>query len=308
MTTSVKLGAFGLALAAVFVAALVVGSAIGPVSATDRAAHRAGAPTVQSAPAAQGGTGWTDGVDEGGQPQGLAAAADGYTITPAATALPAVQPAAFTFQIIGPAGRAVTAFTPVHDQQLQLVVVRRDLTGYQHLHPTMAPDGTWSAALTRPGPGAYKAFADFQPAGHDRELTLALDLSAAGDFAPVPLAAPTATFTVDGYQAALVGRLVAGRESAVTFTVTGDGGRPVADLQPYLAAYGHLVVLRTGDLAYLPVHPGAVLGDGQTPGGLKLAFGADVPTPGLYRLFLEFKAGDAVHTAEFTVDAEKGAT
>lgn len=35
------------------------------------------------------------------------------------------------------------------------------------------------------------------------------------------------------------------------------GTHPVTDLQPYLGAYGHLVALRQGDLAYLHVHPGA---------------------------------------------------
>ena len=39
--------------------------------------------------------------------------------------------------------------------------IRRDLTGFQHLHPTMAPDGTWSIDLTLAEPGSYRAIADF---------------------------------------------------------------------------------------------------------------------------------------------------
>ena len=45
-----------------------------------------------------------------------------------------------------------------------------------------------------------------------------------------------------------------GQESELTLSVSRDG-RPVTDLQPYLGAYGHLVVLRDGDLAYLHAHP-----------------------------------------------------
>lgn len=311
MTTPVKLGVFGLALAAVFAAALAVGSAIGPVSAADRA-HRGTAHGDQADMAGMAGMdhpGTTGpavhGLADGARPQGLAVSADGFTIVPTGAGLAAGQPGTFSFRITGPDGNAVTAFTTVHDKQLHLVVVRRDLAGYQHVHPAQAPDATWSVALTLPAPGAYKAFADFQPAGH-AEMTLAVDLLAAGAFVPEPLAAPAAISAVDGYQVALSGQLVAGRGSALTFSVSKDG-RPVTDLQPCLAAYGHLVALRVGDLAYLHVHPGGVPGDGHTPAGPQVTLHADVPTAGVYRLFLEFKAGDTVHTAEFTAVADKGA-
>ena len=46
----------------------------------------------------------------------------------------------------------------------------------------------------------------------------------------------------------------------------------MTDLQPYLGAYGHLVALRDGDLAYLHVHPGEH-GDGRA----RVGFDAEVP-------------------------------
>jgi hypothetical protein len=76
----------------------------------------------------------------------------------------------------------------------------------------------------------------------------------------------------------------------------------VTDLQPYLAAYGHLVALRQGDLAYLHVHPEGVPGDGKTPAGPEIAFVAEVPSAGGYRLFLDLQHDGVVRTAEFTVD------
>ena len=51
-------------------------------------------------------------------------------------------------------------------------------------------------------------------------------------------------------------------------------------LEPYLGAFGHLVAIRAGDLAYLHVHP-----EGET--GLR--FVVDVPTAGVYRLFLGYQ-------------------
>ena len=59
---------------------------------------------------------------------------------------------------------------------------------------------------------------------------------------------------MDGYTVTLDGDLTAGADAKLTLSVSRDG-KPVTDLQPYLAAYGHLVALRDGDLAYLHVHP-----------------------------------------------------
>jgi hypothetical protein len=84
-------------------------------------------------------------------------------------------------------------------------------------------------------------------------------------------------------------------------------GKPVTDLQPYLCAYGHLVALRSGDLAYLHVHPGGEPGDGKTEPGPGISFIATAPSTGSYRLFLDFKHRGVARTAVFTVQAGDGA-
>ncbi len=100
---------------------------------------------------------------------------------------------------------------------------------------------------------------------------------------------------MDGYTVDLRGELAAGRESQLTLTVARDGV-PVTDLQPYLGAYGHLVVLRAGDLAYLHVHPVDDARGAAAPGP-DVRFGVSSPSVGTYRLFLDFRHGDAVRTA-----------
>jgi hypothetical protein len=161
----------------------------------------------------------------------------------------------------------------------------------------MAADGTWSVPLAVGAPGAYRVFADFQPAGRADGLTLGVDVPAPGDYRPRPLPAPARSTTVDGYTVTLTGALTPGASSPVTLSVS-RGGRPVTDLQPYLGAYGHLVALREGDLAYLHVHPGA----GRTAGPA-ITFNAEVPSAGTYRLYLDFRHGGKVRTAEFTAVA-----
>lgn len=76
---------------------------------------------------------------------------------------------------------------------------------------------------------------------------------------------------------------------------------PVRNLEPHLGAFGHLVALRQGDLAYLHVHPEGQPGDGRTAPGPQVRFGAEFPSAGAYRLYLDFRHDGVVRTAEFTV-------
>lgn len=167
------------------------------------------------------------------------------------------------------------------------------------------------APWTRPAPrpafhhplaGDYRVFADFTPAGDPAGgLTLGADVSVSGDYRTTPLPAPARVAEVGGYRVELTGDLTTSA-SMLTLPVS-KGGVPVADLQPYLGAYGHLVALRQGDLAYLHVHPQGEPGDGKTPAGPGIGFHAQAPSPGNYRLYLDFQHEGVVRTAEFTVAA-----
>jgi hypothetical protein len=207
------------------------------------------------------------------------------------------------FTVTGPDGMPVTEYQTEHDKELHLIAVRRDLTDFQHVHPVRDPDGTWNVPLDLPSAGEYRVFADFTPVGHDGGLVLGADLSVPGDYAPQSLPTPASTADLpDGYAVAQQGVLVPGESSRLTLTVTRDGV-PLTDLDPYLAAYGHLVALRAGDLAYLHVHPAGEPGDGVTAAGPAITFFADVPTTGDYRLYLDFQHQGVVRTAAFTVHA-----
>jgi len=227
---------------------------------------------------------------------------DGYTLQLVERSLPAGQQIPMRFAILGPGGEPVADYQVAHDKELHLIVVRRDLTGFQHVHPTRAGDGTWSVPLDLPTAGEYRVFADFVPTGHSG-ITLGADLAVAGSFAPQPLAAGSRTAEVDGYTVTLDGDLAAGESSELTLSVSRDGV-PVTDLQPYLAAYGHLVALRDGDLAYLHVHPAGEPGDGVTPAGPGITFYAEIPSAGNYGLFLDFQHNGVVRTAVFTAHAD----
>ncbi|MFE3292835.1 hypothetical protein [Rhodococcus sp. NPDC059234] len=286
MNTATKLAGYAGGLAVVFTAALGLGAATGtPTDVTsDHATHEAAADA---------------GHAEAATPAGLQVAEQGYTLSEIAAPAAANQPGALTFRIVGPDGAPVTAFDELHEKQLHLIAVRTDTSGFRHVHPTLGADGTWSIDWTWARGGTYRVFADFQPSGGPGQLTLGRNVDVAGDLAPTPLPAPSQVAEVDGYRVTLGGDLTT-EGGPLTLTVAKDG-RPVTDLQPYLGAYGHLVALRAGDLAYLHVHPQGEPGDGVTAPGPDITFHAQAPSDGSYRLYLDFQHENVVRTAEFTV-------
>ena len=224
---------------------------------------------------------------------GLAVAGDGYQLAVTDTTLSAGEATRFTFSVVDADG-PVRQFGEEGGVRMHLIVVRRDLTGYQHLHPTLE-DGRWQTELTLPDAGVYRAYADFERNG--KKTVLASDLFAAGLFTPATLPAPASSVDVDGYRVELDGHAEAGVETTITYRLT-RAGNPV-DVEPYLGAAGHLVALREGDLAYLHVHPLAErLGE--------ISFAASFPTAGQYRLFLQFKDAGLVQTAALTLDVGRG--
>ncbi|MET9922522.1 hypothetical protein ABZZ04_36470 [Streptomyces sp. NPDC006435] len=250
-----------------------------------------------SAHGAHGGHG-DQGAHGGGRPGGLSVSENGYTLEFDSTIL-AAGTQRIGFRVLGPDGLAVTEFVPEHEKELHFIAVRRDTSGFQHVHPVRDGKGTWSVELTLE-PGDWRFFTDIHPAGHDGTMTLGIDVAVAGVYDPRPLPGATGVAQIGEYTVALDGRLLPGEASELTLTVSRNN-HPVTDLQPYLAAYGHLVALRVGDLGYLHVHPEGEPGDGVTAPGPEIAFMAVAPSAGTYRLYLDFQHDGVVRTAEFTV-------
>jgi len=229
---------------------------------------------------------------------GLSLSAGGFTLIPGGTTFAAGVAQQFSFRILGPDGKAVTRFVVNHDKLMHFVVARHDLTGFQHLHPAMAPDGTWTIPLTLPSAGIWRLYADFvtlDPAGQQVPLALAVDATVAGAYNPVALPPAARTAVVDGFTVTMEGTAQVNAAQPLSLRVFDSGGAPVADLERYLGAYGHLVVLRDGDLGYLHVHP-----EDQLVGGA-VKFWIAAPSVGTYRMFFEFQKSGTVHRAEFTV-------
>lgn len=293
MSAGIKLLAFTLALAVVFGGAVVAGGAIDPEREQPAEEHDPMPPHAEDT---------TDeehedmsATDDQAHPvRGLGVAEDGLRVVADDPAVPRGETAELRFRVVDAEGSTVRDFDVEHDKRLHLIIVRRDLTGFQHLHPKQNEDGSWSAALRLNDAGSYRLFADFVRDGEPHTLATDLRVDGTADLHALP--APTAQAKSDGgYDVRLdAGPARPGAGTSLRFSITKDGR--AIQTEPYLGAGGHLVALREGDLAFLHVHP--------TDDHGAIAFAATFPTQGRYRLFLQFQHDGRVHTAAFTKEVK----
>ena len=224
------------------------------------------------------------------------------------------QPVRLAFTVRHPDTRAtVFSFATVHEKQFHLFVVSHDLEYYDHVHPEMQNDGSWAIDVTLPAAGYYKLIADFLPLGGTPQVVPRLLAAGdAGDLVGARANLPSEDDlrkTAGSMDVALslpTDGLVAGRDETLRYHILdAKTGRPVTDLEPYLAAFGHTLVLSEDTLDFVHAHPVEQLPENivTAAGGPDLTFKALLPKPGRYRLWTQLKRDDVITTARFTVTA-----
>ena len=224
-------------------------------------------------------------------------------------------------------GEAVTDFVRLHDQFFHLFVVSQDLDWFQHIHPVMDDEGMWSIDVTLPASGYYKVLSDFVPVGGTSQfiahplVTAGYDGDIIADSAALTADTETSK-TVDGLTATLAfdpAPFIAGLYGHLNlFFTNADSGEPVLDLQTYLGAFGHTLILSADLVDYVHSHP-LDLSEGfdeetgpmmfMIPmgvdaeclrGGPRITFDGLMPHAGLYRAFTQVRWKDELRTFAFT--------
>jgi hypothetical protein len=238
------------------------------------------------------------------------------------------EKATLRFKIFHPgSGEPIKKFESVHERQYHLFVISQDMEYFQHIHPEERPDGTWTIDVTLPKAGYYKVLSDFLPSGGASQFIARPLVTAgyAGDLAAdsahlVPdtvftktVSDITATLSTDppAFSVGQYGHLTFQLSDAVT-------GRPITDLQTYLGAFGHTLIMSEDMADYVHSHPLDILAqpddDGGPPqfvippgadlealrGGPTVTFEGLWPKPGLYRAWTQFRRHDKVSTFSFT--------
>ena len=212
-----------------------------------------------------------------------------------------------SFKLYGLDGHAFgpNDLTLAHEKKMHLLLVRDDMQGFQHVHPDYKKE-KWTVSVNVPEAGHYQMYVDIDPE-EEEPTVLRVPLTIGGPTAkknpPVPNAAMSAD---DGaYRVALdvAGALKSGDETRLTFVVT-ENGKPAANIDPYLGAYGHVVLLRHGDVDdFFHVHPVTE----TKPADGRVQFDAVFPVTGRYTLYAQFNVKGTVRTFPITVDVhDKG--
>lgn len=229
-------------------------------------------------------------------------------------AFSANTPTLYSFSIVDDQGNTTKDFEVTHTKQMHVIVVRKDLANFQHVHPDFDPgSGIFTLSnLKLPTDGEYRIFADFAPVGVQKDpmgmplpVTISEDVKAGRSFVRQPIGSEEVAKTFGQYQASLAthGPITTGTEAMLMFSLK-QNGKPVTNLEEYLGALGHSVVLREGTLDFIHAHP---LEDASTPQSGTVSFMVDFPQPGKYKVFTQFQHNGEVFTTDFVVNAVEGA-
>lgn len=238
-----------------------------------------------------------------------------YTLelTTEPAAIKAGQPVTLFFTVRHPGTSAlITTYELVHEKPYHLFIVSADMQFFEHIHPEQQRDGRWAIQVTFPTPGNYRVLSDFLPTGGSPQF-IGRTLETAGfsgDLASQAphLAADTMfTKTIGSTTAYLTlepATLVEGEFGHLSFTLSdAKTGRPVTDLQPYLGAFGHALILSEDMRDYVHSHPfeGPDSDVSKGAGGPTVTFEGYMPRAGMYRAWSQFQRNGEVITVPFTV-------
>jgi hypothetical protein len=240
------------------------------------------------------------------------------------------QKASLFFRILRPGtNEVVKKFESVHERQYHLFVISQDMEYFEHIHPRELDDGTWTIDVTLPKAGYYKVLSDFLPSGGASQF-IAHPLITAGYVGDLisdsaHLTPDVTLMKIDGDITATLTRdpeqFSVGLYGHLTFHLTDTTtGKPITDLQTYLGAFGHTLIMSEDMAEYVHSHPLDIIAkpddDGGPPvfvippgadletlrGGPDVTFEGLMPKPGRYRAWTQFRRHDRIHTFAFTFD------
>jgi hypothetical protein len=206
----------------------------------------------------------------------------------------------------------VTQFAEVHDRLFHFFIVSRDMKEFFHEHPVLDKDGSFTIEHVIPAPGQYMLFSDFMPVGGGPQM-IATPLTTAGFDGDIASSWPnlkpdtSLVRTANGVTVQLnidPAKMIAGEEADVPIHFEDEKtGEPVKNLQRYLGAFGHAMMLSEDMTEHVHAHPEQMLEgtDVTEGGGPDLVFHALFPKPGNYRIWLQFQRNNVLSTVPFTV-------
>lgn len=214
------------------------------------------------------------------------------------------QPQAVTYtnlvlQIKDDDDTPVKRFDVLREKLVRLILVRKGLDEFAHLHPTVDASELITGEFEFPKAGKYRLFADHQP--QDKSPAVAVgELTVVGDYTPAaPLLPNTSKDVTVEMIKAHIEVLPGEQETKVRFKFVTAAGQPIGDLQPYLGAMGHLVIISADSREYVHAHP---LSEAKSAPDGTVEFAAHFPKSGIYKAWGQFQRNGSVFTFPYVVE------
>ena len=204
----------------------------------------------------------------------------------------------FSYKIKNDKGEILKNYEIVHEKIMHFIVVRKDLQEFQHLHPDFnQATGEFTVDITFPADGSYRVFPDFTPAEDNPQklpVTVFHDM-VVGDmnkYKAQPVVPDTQPEKIVGeYQITYNFPSEIMMRNEINYSlVIEKNGQAVKDLENYLGALGHSVILKEGTLDFIHTHAGETL-----------EFSTTFSEEGIYKIFTQFQHLGKVNTVDYAV-------
>lgn len=221
------------------------------------------------------------------------------------------QPVELTFSVTDKRnGRLLKKYQISQTKLMHVIVLRHDLTFYDHIHPEYNNDGLFTIKTTFPSEGKYNLYVDYSPPDFYENLSIGTIQTAQAPVKQIAELTPDTTMTKtfeNRYKITLTpsGPYTVNDTIDITYTLEDTTtNKPITDLETYLGAFGHVASVSEDLSVFTHVHPLNPPLSPSDPGGPQVRFSTFFPKPGKYKFFTQFKHNGKVFVTDFTVEAK----
>ena len=208
-----------------------------------------------------------------------------------------------------------------HEKLIHAVIISEDFSDFSHEHPVEMQKGVFKLDHTFAGGGKYLIGADY--ATKEGTFSKKFIVQVNGNMNGTAKKDFSMQKNFDGYDVGFAApNISAGKDQVIKYHIKKDG-KPVRDLQPYLAAAMHVAIVKEDMSEFIHTHGEVaqedemkdMMGEGMhgmsaMNHAIPAAFGPDVeahitfPSTGIYHIFGEFKHNGKVIVTSFMVEVK----
>lgn len=226
-------------------------------------------------------------------------------ITSDATSIKPNQSIKFSYKIKNDKGEIIKNYETVHEKIMHFIVVRKDLQNFQHLHPDFnQTTGEFTVNITFPTDGTYRVFPDFTPTeDNPQKLPVTvyhdIDVGEMSKYKAQPVTPDTQPKKAVGeYKITYNFPTEVMMRNEISYSLTIEkNSLPVKDLENYLGALGHSVIIKESSLAFIHTHAEET----NANKGPEIKFATSFPEEGFYKIFTQFQHQGKVATTDYIV-------